>query len=76
MIIGEKDNIKSEAGVATEHSEGLVVKFMFNAVTIDQNLVSHFTADKKVNDFTLYLNYSYCIIFLPFIDYVYWSCSH
>ncbi|AET02592.2 hypothetical protein MTR_8g043880 [Medicago truncatula] len=47
MVIAEKENVESALGVATEHSEGSIVKIMYNAVTIDQNLVSHFTYDKK-----------------------------
>lgn len=51
MVIAEKENAKSAVGVATDQSEGLVVKILYNAVTINQNIISHFTADKKVNDF-------------------------
>lgn len=51
IVICEKENIESAAGGATEHSKGLVVKFMYNAVTVNQDLVSHFEVDRKVNDF-------------------------
>ena len=51
MVIAEKEIVESVVGVAAEQSEGLLVKIMYNAVTINQNLVSHFTSDKKVNDF-------------------------
>lgn len=51
MVIAEKEIVESVVPVASEQSEGLLVKIMYNAVTINQNLVSHFTSDKKVNDF-------------------------
>ncbi|KAJ1382245.1 putative mediator of RNA polymerase II transcription subunit, partial [Sesbania bispinosa] len=47
VVIGEKDNIGSIAGGYAKHSEGLVVKFMFNALTINQDLISHYGTDKK-----------------------------
>ncbi|XP_058745720.1 mediator of RNA polymerase II transcription subunit 15a-like isoform X2 [Vicia villosa] len=47
VVIAEKENAKNAVGLATDPSEGLVVKILYNAVTINQNLVSHFTADKK-----------------------------
>ncbi|CAL5196431.1 unnamed protein product [Lathyrus oleraceus] len=47
VVIAEKENAKSAVGVATDQSEGLVVKILYNAVTINQNIISHFTADKK-----------------------------
>ncbi|KAK7314065.1 hypothetical protein VNO77_39274 [Canavalia gladiata] len=47
VVIGEKDSIESEAGEAAEHGEGLVITFLFNPVTIHQNLISHLAADKK-----------------------------
>ncbi|XP_020208186.2 mediator of RNA polymerase II transcription subunit 15a [Cajanus cajan] len=45
IVIGEKDSILSAAGGAAEHGEGLVIKFVFNAVTVNQNL--HLSSDKK-----------------------------
>lgn len=51
IVIGDKDDIQSAAGGDTEHPEGLLVKFLFNAVTVNQDLISHFAADKKVNYF-------------------------
>ncbi|XP_061341638.1 probable mediator of RNA polymerase II transcription subunit 15c [Gastrolobium bilobum] len=47
IVIGEKDSIPSAAGGAAEHGEGLVVKFLFSAVTVNPNLISHYAADKK-----------------------------
>ncbi|CAI8607114.1 unnamed protein product [Vicia faba] len=47
VVIAEKDDAKSVIGIGTDQSEGLVVKILYNAVTINQNLVSHFIADKK-----------------------------
>ncbi|KAH1102258.1 hypothetical protein AAZX31_13G172700 [Glycine max] len=47
IVIGEKDSIQSAAGGAAEDGEGLVIKFLFNAVTFNQNLISHLSADKK-----------------------------
>ncbi|TKY68392.1 Mediator of RNA polymerase II transcription subunit 15a [Spatholobus suberectus] len=47
IVIGEKDSIQSAAGGAAEHGEGLVIKFLFSAVTVNQNLISHLSADKK-----------------------------
>ncbi|AET02586.1 hypothetical protein MTR_8g043680 [Medicago truncatula] len=47
MVIAEKENIESALGVAIEQSEGSRIKIMYNAVTINQNHVSHFTYDKK-----------------------------
>ncbi|KAI5421044.1 hypothetical protein KIW84_044760 [Lathyrus oleraceus] len=43
VVIDEKEN--AERG--TQEIEGLAVKILFNAVTINQNLVYHFTSDKK-----------------------------
>lgn len=51
MVIAEKEIVENLVGVAAEQNEGLLVKIMYNAVSINQNLVSHFTSDKKVNDF-------------------------
>lgn len=67
MVIAEKENVESALGVATEHSEGSIVKIMYNAVTIDQNLVSHFTYDKKVNGFIFYFQL-FALIILIFIS--------
>ncbi|KAE9592780.1 hypothetical protein Lalb_Chr19g0132841 [Lupinus albus] len=47
VVIGEKDSIQSAARGAAEVDDGLVVKFLFRAVTINLNLISHFSADKK-----------------------------
>ncbi|CAK8561175.1 unnamed protein product [Lathyrus sativus] len=47
VVIAEKESAKSAVGIATDQSEGLLVKILYNAVTINQNLVSHFIADKK-----------------------------
>nr|XP_027192448.1 mediator of RNA polymerase II transcription subunit 15a-like isoform X2 [Cicer arietinum] len=47
VIIDEKDNIEQPFGIATEQTEGLVIKIIFNAVSISQNLVYEFTTDKK-----------------------------
>ncbi|KAK2407556.1 mediator of RNA polymerase II transcription subunit 15a [Trifolium repens] len=47
VVIAEKENVESAVGLAAEQSEGLLVKIMYNAVTINQNLVSKFTSDKK-----------------------------
>ncbi|KAJ1377476.1 hypothetical protein SESBI_48843 [Sesbania bispinosa] len=47
VVIGEKDSIGSIAGGYAKYSEGLVVKFMFNALTINQDLISHYGTDKK-----------------------------
>lgn len=49
VVIDEKEN--AERG--RQEIEGLAVKILFNAVTINQNLVYHFTSDKKVNHFVL-----------------------
>jgi hypothetical protein len=51
VVITEKENVETAVGLVAEESEGLLVKIMYNAVTINQNLVSKFTSDKKVNDF-------------------------
>ncbi|KAJ1412409.1 putative mediator of RNA polymerase II transcription subunit [Sesbania bispinosa] len=42
-----EDNIGSTTRGYAKHSEGLVVKLMFNAVTIDQDLISRYGTDKK-----------------------------
>ncbi|KAJ1412302.1 putative mediator of RNA polymerase II transcription subunit [Sesbania bispinosa] len=47
VVIGEKDNIGSTAGGYAKQSEGLVVKFMFNAITVNQDLISRYGTDKK-----------------------------
>jgi hypothetical protein len=48
VVIAEKENV---VGLAAEQTEGLLVEIIYNAVTINQNLLSKFTSDKKVNDF-------------------------
>lgn len=75
IVIGEKDSIQSAAGGAAEDGEGLVIKFLFNAVTFNQNLISHLSADKKVNYFIFCFELCILIFVFYFIDYVYWSCS-
>ncbi|KAL2326281.1 hypothetical protein Fmac_025339 [Flemingia macrophylla] len=45
IVIGEKDSIQGVARGAAKHGEGLVIKFIFNAVTVNQNL--HLSSDKK-----------------------------
>lgn len=67
MVIAEKENIESALGVATEQSEGSRIKIMYNAVTINQNYVSHFTYDKKVSDFIFYFQL-FALIILIFIS--------
>jgi len=67
MVIAEKKNTESLAGVATEQGEELLVHTMYNAVTINQNLVSHFTYDKKVNGFIFYFQL-FALIILIFIS--------
>ncbi|PNX92068.1 hypothetical protein L195_g015199 [Trifolium pratense] len=49
VVIAEKENVETAVGQAAELSEGLLVQIMYNAVTINQNLVSKFTSDKKVS---------------------------
>ncbi|RDY02725.1 Mediator of RNA polymerase II transcription subunit 15a, partial [Mucuna pruriens] len=44
VVIGEKDSIQS---AAAELGEGLVIKLLFNAVTVNQNLICHLSADRK-----------------------------
>ncbi|XP_028201957.1 mediator of RNA polymerase II transcription subunit 15a-like [Glycine soja] len=64
IVIGEKDSIQSAAGGAAEDAEGLVIKFFFNVVTCNQNLISHLSADKKSIIKPLWLlvpeSYSFC----------------
>lgn len=67
VIIDEKDNIEQPFGIATEQTEGLVIKIIFNAVSISQNLVYEFTTDKKVNDFKLCFEL-FILIILIFIS--------
>lgn len=64
VVIAEKENVESVVGLASEHAGGLLVKIMYNAVTINQNLVSHFTSDKKVNVFIFCLELFALIIFI------------
>lgn len=49
VVIGEEDSIQSAgaSGGAAEHGNGFVVKFLFSAVTVNLNLISHYGADKK-----------------------------
>ncbi|KAK2407558.1 hypothetical protein P8452_69589 [Trifolium repens] len=47
VVIVEKENVETAVGLAAEQSEGLLVKIMYNAVTINRNLVSKLTSDKK-----------------------------
>jgi len=51
IVIAENDSFHKAPGVAAEDSEGLVIEFVFNAVSINENLVSHISSDKKVNYF-------------------------
>ncbi|WJX94449.1 hypothetical protein P8452_75865 [Trifolium repens] len=44
VVIAEKENV---VGLAAEQTEGLLVEIIYNAVTINQNLLSKFTSDKK-----------------------------
>ncbi|CAL0328796.1 unnamed protein product [Lupinus luteus] len=46
VVIGGKDSIQSAAAGVAESSDGLVVKFLFSAVTVNLNLISHY-ADKR-----------------------------
>jgi hypothetical protein len=77
VVIVEKENVETAVGLVAEESEGLLVKIMYNAVTINQNLVSKFTSDKKVNDFYILfstIRIDYFGFYL--IDCVYSFCSH
>jgi len=67
VVIAEKKIVESVVGVAYEQREGLLVKIMYNAVTINQNVVSHFTSDKKVNDF-IFCFELFALIILIFIS--------
>ena len=68
MVIAEKENVGSVLGLASEQGGGLLVKIMYNAVTINQNLVSHFTSDKKVNDLIILCFELFALIILIFIS--------
>ncbi|XP_013445193.3 uncharacterized protein [Medicago truncatula] len=70
VVIAEKENVESVVGLASEHAGGLLVKIMYNAVTINQNLVSHFTSDKKslINPLRLLIPASYPSSSLIFLD--------
>lgn len=77
VVISEKDIIQSEAGGVAEHGEGLVIEFLFNAVTVNQDLVSHLSADKKVNYFIFCFELCiliFCLLLFCFIDYL--CCSY
>jgi len=77
-VIAEKENVESVVGVHwTEQSEGSLVKIIYNAVTINQNLVSHFTYDKKVDGFTFYFQlFAFDYFDFHLIDYGYWFSNH
>ncbi|KAK7343039.1 hypothetical protein VNO80_26001 [Phaseolus coccineus] len=47
IVIAENDSFYKAPGVAAEDSEGLVIEFLFNAVSVNKNLLSHISADKK-----------------------------
>jgi len=58
--MAENDSFNKAPGVAAEDSEGLVIEFLFNAVSVNKNLLSHISADKKVNYFIFC--YELCIL--------------
>jgi len=66
VVIAEQEN--------TESAVGLLLKIMYYAVTIDQNLVSHFTYDKKVNGF-IFCFELFTSILLIFISLAMYICS-
>ena len=74
MVIAEQENIENAVGLVAGQSAGLLLKIMYNAVTIDQNLVSHFTYDKKVNDF-IFCFELFTLIILIFISLTMYICS-
>ncbi|KAL9298280.1 hypothetical protein ACSQ67_024176 [Phaseolus vulgaris] len=47
IVMAENDSFNKAPGVAAEDSEGLVIEFLFNAVSVNKNLLSHISADKK-----------------------------
>ncbi|RHN40456.1 hypothetical protein MtrunA17_Chr8g0354921 [Medicago truncatula] len=70
VVIAKKEIVESVVGVAAEQSEGLLVKIMYNAVSINQNLVSHFTSDKKslIKPLRLFIPESYPSSSLVILD--------
>jgi len=51
IVVGGNYSFLEAPGVAAEASEGLVIEFLFNAETVNKNLLFHISADKKVNYF-------------------------
>ncbi|KAG2396595.1 Mediator of RNA polymerase II transcription subunit 15a [Vigna angularis] len=47
IVVGENVSFLKAPGVAAEDSEGLVIEFLFNAVSFNMNVESHTFADKK-----------------------------
>ncbi|XP_019465342.1 PREDICTED: mediator of RNA polymerase II transcription subunit 15a-like [Lupinus angustifolius] len=48
VVIGGKDSIQSAVAGAAESGDGLVVKFLFSAVTVNLNLISHYTDKRSI----------------------------
>lgn len=66
MVIAEQENVESTVG--------LLLKIMYSAVTMNQDLVSHLTYDKKVNDFICCFEL-FTLIILIFISLAMYICS-
>ncbi|CAJ1977951.1 unnamed protein product [Sphenostylis stenocarpa] len=47
VLVENDSSFHKEPGGATEDSDGLIIEFLFNAVTVNQNLISHLSNDRK-----------------------------